>query len=206
MTDCGKTERALAALLVGCWFRLQINYKFIINYEVLPLALPSCGLRKRQNLKSSEPISVLFLASQSHKRFYLQVGDLLFYIPSMYRLISWCSDLWHLNRKDAYEKQGESRRDPNMPPGPRQGKRETTILPQKPTSKRGKSLVPPTAPAASVPQRQPLRRIWQGWGGWCLNVGCPVQAAAPSTALLTAGKRSGQGSVMSHNSFSRQPR
>lgn len=133
---------------------------------MLPLALPSRGLRKRQNLKSSEPISVLFLASQSHKRFYLQVGDLLFYIPFMYRLISSCSDLWHLNRKDAYEKQRESRRDPNMPPGPQQGKSEMTILPQKPISKRGKSLVPPTAPAASMPQRQPLRRIWQGDVGW----------------------------------------
>lgn len=120
-------HKAIAALLVGCWFSLQINYKFIINYEVLPLALLSRGLRKRQILKSSEPISILFLASQSHKRSYLQLGDLLFYIPSMYRLISWCSGLWHLNRKDAYKKQRQSRRDPNTLPGPWQGQSEKGV-------------------------------------------------------------------------------
>lgn len=56
-----------------------------------------------------------------------------------------------------------------MPPGPRQGKSEMTILPQKPISKRGKSLVPPTAAAASVPQMQPLRRMWQGDVGWTVS-------------------------------------
>lgn len=121
LIDCGNPEEVIAVPLVGCWFRLQINYKFIINYEVLPLALLSCGLGKRQILKSSESISVLFLASQPHKRSYLQFGDLLFYIPFMYRLISWCSDLWHLNRKDAYKKQRQSRRGPNTLPGPWQG-------------------------------------------------------------------------------------
>lgn len=121
LIDSGDPEEVIAVSLVGCWFGLQINYKFIINYEVLPLALLSCGLKKRQILKSSEPISILFLASQFHKRSYLQLGDLLFYIPFMYRLISWCSDLWHLNRKDAYKKQRQSRRDPNTLPGPWQG-------------------------------------------------------------------------------------
>lgn len=132
LIDSGNPEEVRAVALVGCWFRLQINYKFIINYEVLPLALLSCGLRKRQILKSSEPISILFLASQSHKRSYLQLGDLLFYIPFMYRLISWCSDLWHLNRKDAYKKQRQSRRDPNTLPGPWQGQRKKGIHTQQP--------------------------------------------------------------------------
>lgn len=97
-----------------------------------PLLCFSCGLRKRRILKSSEPISVLFLASQSHKRSYLQLGDLLFYIPSMYRLISWCSDLWHLNRKDANKKQRQSRRDPNTLPGPRQGQSKKGVHSQHP--------------------------------------------------------------------------
>lgn len=131
-TGSGNPEEVKAVPLLGCWFGLQINYKFIINYEALPLALLSCGLRKRQILKSSEPISILFLASQSHKRSYLQLGDLVFYIPFMYRLISWCSDLWHLNRKDAYKKQTQSRRDPNALPGPRQGQSKKGVYAQQP--------------------------------------------------------------------------
>lgn len=131
-TGSGNPEEVKAVPLLGCWFGLQINYKFIINYEALPLALLSCGLRKRQILKSSEPISILFLASQSHKRSYLQLGDLLFYIPFMYRLISWCSDLWHLNRKDAYKKQMQSRRDPNALPGPWQGQSKKGVYAQQP--------------------------------------------------------------------------
>lgn len=172
LPDCGKTEQVIAALLVGCWFRLQINYKFIINYEVLPLALLSRGLRKRRILKSSEPISVLFLASQSHKRSYLQLGDLLFYIPSMYRLISWCSDLWHLNRKDAYKKQRQSRRDPNTLPGPRQGQSKKGVHSQHPHElrcQRGtKDRWAPAAPAAVVPpgagevRARGRRGMWQG--------------------------------------------
>lgn len=127
LIDSGNPDEVIGVPLLGCWFRIQINYKFIINYEVLPLALLSCGLRKRQILKSSEPISILFLASQSHKRSYLRLGDLLLYIPFMYRLISWCSDLWHLNRKDAYKKQRQSRRDPNTLPGPWQGQSKTGV-------------------------------------------------------------------------------
>lgn len=123
-----------------------------------PFALLSCGLRKRQILKSSEPISILFLASQSHKRSYLQLGDLLLYIPFMYRLISWCSDLWHLNRKDAYKKQRQSRRVPNTLPGPWQGQSKKGVPTQQPhcccALRNGSSSCPW------------MKRMWQDSVGW----------------------------------------
>lgn len=51
----------------------------------------------------------------------------------------------------------------------------------------------------------PKGSLWRGcgsemWGGWCLNMGYPVQSAAPSTTPIAIGKRIGQESVMGHNS------